>query len=374
MIMDLQRARRVRVLSIPGRRHPQNPYFPLLWHALQGAGVEMINARSLAALTLQYDILHVHLPENLVTERPVYSALVAGPLFLAYVAIASAAGRKLVWTVHEIVPRRRHWLAQPYLWCLRKLANAYVFMNRTSEDEFFKRYPRQRTKIICRIPHSAYPITKISAARRSEVRVSLTQDSDCLLVGFLGEIRPYKNMGALKYLPMMDAQGRPLRLVVGGHFHASCNVDSMQAMLGAIQPHQLVQIGEQEGLSDARLAELIQSVDIVFMPYLRGWNSGFAMLALGCGARLLCSDLPMFREMAETPGPPWVYVFDHDAADLFQELATAVAQVSRDRPQATDRARLEQFLADSGFARAASRYVELYRNLLVGSVDDAGTR
>jgi beta-1,4-mannosyltransferase len=374
MIMDRQRVRRVRVLSIPGRRHPQNPYFPLLWHALEGAGVEMISARSLAALTLQYDILHVHLPENLVTERPVYSSLIAGPLFLAYVAVARAAGRKLVWTIHEIDPRRRHWLAQPYLWCMRKLANAYVFMNRTSEDEFFKRHPRQREKIIWRIPHSAYPITKISAARRSEVRASVTEGNDCLLVGFLGEIRPYKNMDALQYLPMTDAQGRSLRLVVGGHFHASCDVDRVRAMLRAIQPHRLARIGEREGLSDERLAELIQSVDIVFMPYLRGWNSGFAMFALGCGARLLCSGLPMFRELAQTLGPPWVYLFDHDAADLSQELATAVAQVSRDQPEATDRAPLEQFLADSSFARAASRYTDLYRNLLARSVDDAGAR
>ena len=59
---------RVRVVSIPGRRHAQNSYFPLLWNALENAGAKMISARTMKALMLRYDILHVHFPEHLVTE------------------------------------------------------------------------------------------------------------------------------------------------------------------------------------------------------------------------------------------------------------------------------------------------------------------
>ena len=350
------------MLSIPGRRHPQNSFFPLLWDALEAVGLQMIGARTITALTLRYDILHVHLPELLV-ERPIHWALILGPLFLAYVAISKVAGKRLVWTIHEVTPTRPHLLTQPFLWCMRKFANAYVFMNRSSEEEFFKRYPDERRKIIWRIPHSSYPVTKISAAHRSNVRVSLTLGPDCLAVGSLGEIRPYKKPGALQYLPIADLRGRPVKIVMAGAYHASCDIEGIEATFRTIGPRRLVRFDERP--SDERLSELIQSVDLVFMPYMRGWNSGFAMFVLGCGGRLLCSDLPMFREIEEALGPPWVYVFDHSAADLSQELATVVARISRDKPERPDHDRLEQFLAAHNFEQAASQYLELYQNLMV---------
>jgi hypothetical protein len=237
-----------------------------------------------------------------------------------------------------------------------------MYSYRTSEEEFFKRHPNERKKTVWRIPHSSYPVTKISAARRSEVRVSLTLGLDCLAVGFLGEIRPYKNPAAVQYFPIADPQGRPFRLVVAGDFHASCDIDELEVMFGMIDPRRLMRVGGRP--SDEKLSELIQSVDIVFMPYLRGWNSGFAMFVLGCGSRLLCSDLPMFRELEDAVGAPWVYVFDHRATDLSRELATAVARIGQDKPGPCDKARLERFLEANSFERAASCHSELYSFLL----------
>jgi beta-1,4-mannosyltransferase len=246
---------------------------------------------------------------------------------------------------------------------MRVLANAYVFMNRSSEEEFFRRYPDERRKTVWRIPHSSYPVTKISAARRSDVRASLTLGADCLVIGFMGEIRPYKNPAALQYLPIADPQGRPVRLVIAGAFHTSCDIDEMEGTFSKIEPYRLVRVSERP--SDERLSELIQSVDAVFLPYMRGWNSGFAMFVLGCGGRVLCSNLPMFREIEEALGSPWVYLFDHNAADLSQELATAVARISRDEPDRSDQDRLERLLGASNFERAASQQLALYQNLTV---------
>jgi beta-1,4-mannosyltransferase len=360
MRVERKRAQRMRVLMIPGRRHAQNSYFPLLWDALQGAGLEMISARSTAALTLKYDILHLHHPEILV-ERRISSALLVAALFLAYSLTVRIAGKKLVWTIHEVDPARRYLLTRPLLWCMRRLTNAYVFMNKSSEDVFFNRHPGEQSKTVWRIPHSSYPVTKLSTSHREEVRAALTQGTDCLMIGFLGEIRPYKNPDALQYLPTMNGAGRPVRLVTAGVFHATCDIKQMEAMFSMIKPNRLVRI--EERLSDERLSELIQAMDVIFLPYLRGWNSGFAMLALGCTGRLLCSDLPLFREIEETLGRPWIYVFDHHAADLSHELATAVARVSNDKPTASDQVRLGEFLAARSFEFAALEYARLYTNL-----------
>jgi beta-1,4-mannosyltransferase len=360
MRAEREHVQSIRVLMIPGRRHAQNSYFPLLWDALQGAGLEMISARSTAALTLRYDILHLHHPEILV-ERRISSALLVAALFLGYSLMARIAGKKLVWTIHEVDPARRYLLTHPFLWCIRKLTNAYVFMNRSSEDGFFNQYPEERRKIVWRIPHSSYPVTKMSTADRDEVRAALTQGTDCLLIGFLGEIRPYKNPAAIQYLPRTNDTGRPVRLVSAGVLHATCDVKQVEAIFRSIQPDRLVRM--EERLSDERLSELIQAIDVIFLPYLRGWNSGFAMFALGCNGRLLCSDLPLFREIEETLGRPWIYVFNHNAVNLSHELATAVARVSNDKPTASDKVRLEEFLAARSFEFAALEYARLYNNL-----------
>jgi beta-1,4-mannosyltransferase len=314
----------------------------------------------LTALALRYDILHVHLPELLVEKR-LPQALMAGSAFLCYAVAARIAGKKLVWTIHEVTPTRTHFFTQPFLWCMRRLTSAYVFMNRTSEEEFFKRYPDERKKTVRSIPHSAYPITKISAARRSEIRHSLSLSPDCFAIGFLGEIRPYKNPCALQYLPIKDPEGRRTKLLVVGGLHASCDIDDVETLFSRIEENRLVRVGDRP--SDERLSELIQSVDVVFMPYLRGWNSGFAMLVLGCGGRVLCSDLPMFREIKEALGPPWVYIFDHEAADLSQELSAAIASIAHETGSC-DGARLERFLKANAFEKAASRHSDLYNDLL----------
>src|ERR1700683_231219 len=147
-----RQVRPIRVVSIPGPHQEQNSYFGLLWNALQGAGMEMADVRTTAALLLKFDIVHLHFPEHLVTERRLHSALLVAPIFLLYVATARALGKKFVWTIHEVYPKRRYWLAQPYLSCLHILANAYIFMNRTSEQEFLNRYPHERRKMGWRIP------------------------------------------------------------------------------------------------------------------------------------------------------------------------------------------------------------------------------
>lgn len=117
-----------------------------------------------------------------------------------------------------------------------------------------------------------------------------------MLVDLLGELRPYKNLAVLQDLPPTDTCGRLLRIVVAGTFHASCNIDQIETVFRTINTRRRVRI--EKHLSDERRSELIQSVDIIFMPYLRGRNSGFAMFALACGGdyfALLCQFFAKLR-------------------------------------------------------------------------------
>src|ERR1700738_3987464 len=59
----------------------------------------------------------------------------------------------------------------------------------------------------CFIPQ---PMRTNPPPRRAELRERLSGGANCLLVGFLGDIRPFKNPEALAYLPHQDSIGREI--------------------------------------------------------------------------------------------------------------------------------------------------------------------
>jgi len=165
----------------------------------------------------------------------------------------------------------------------------------------------------------------------------------------------------LAYLPHQDSIEREIKIVVAG---AADPFDPMEieVALSRIPPRRLVRIGER--LSDHRLADVIRAVDIVLLPYLRGSNSGFSMLVLSCGQRLLCSALPMFRDLRNRLGPPWVYVFDHRAKDLSVELEAVFSRFQHDIVNTDAKSRLAAFLDNCSFEHGAQQLRILYERLM----------
>ena len=273
-------------------------------------------------------------------------------------------GKKIVWTVHDVIPvRARHVrLLKLYLLCVRVLVDAYVFMNPSSEAEFQRIFPRARKKISWHVPHGPYCVSAISPERRAELRERLSGGANCLLVGFLGDIKPYKNPEALAYFPHQDAIGREIKIVVAGAVDSSFGTREIEVSLSRIQPKQLIRL--RGHLSDQRLVDMIRAVDIVLLPYLRGSNSGFSMLVLSCGQRLLCSALPMFRDLANHPGRPWVYVFDHQAKNLSAELADALSRFQLHVVDKDAKSRLQAFLDECSFDHGTQELRRLYGQLM----------
>jgi beta-1,4-mannosyltransferase len=324
----------------------------------------VVNIHSSRGKYFRFDILHIHWPEFYITERPIYNAMVLAPTVLLYMVAAKALRKKIVWTIHDVVPiRPRHTkLLQLYLFCIRVMVNAYVFMSPSSKAEFLKIFPRARKKAAWHVPHGPYPVSATSPQRRAELRERLAGGTNCLLVGFFGDIRPYKNASALSYLPDRDSTGRQIKIVVAGVADPTYDATEIEAPLSRIPPERIVRIRER--LTDQDLAELICAVDIALLPYLRGSNSGFSMLVLSCGQRLLCSALPMFRDLAKHPGAPWVYVFDHLAEDVAAELKTALWRIQHDTVDTDAKSRLQAFLDECSFDHGAQHLYQLYKELM----------
>ncbi len=354
----------LRILSLPGTDFGGNPYVKLFCESLEKAGMSVVNIHTSQAKYFKFDVLHIHWPEFYVTERPIYLAMVLAPTILVYMIVTKLLRKNIVWTIHDVVPMKaRHGrLLQLYLLCVRVLVDAYVFMNLSSEDEFVKIFPGARKKTAWHVPHGPYPVSAISPQRRAELRERLSDGANCLLVGFLGNIRPYKNPEALAYLPHQDSIGREIKIVVAGAVDSTYDTMEIEASLSRIPLKQLIRIRER--LSDQRLADIIGAVDVVLLPYLHGSNSGLSMLVLSCGQRLLCSALPMFRDLTNRPGPPWVYVFDHRAKDLSAELEVVLSRFQHDVVDTDAKSRLQAFLDDCSFDHGARQLRQLYERLM----------
>jgi beta-1,4-mannosyltransferase len=354
----------LRILSLPAEVSRGNPYIRYFCESLKRTGMTVVNIHTTHAKLFRFDILHMHWPEFYITERPFYIAALLAPTVLTYMIVASLLGKKIVWTVHDVIPvRARHVrLLKFYLLCVRLLVDAYVFMNPSSEAEFVRIFPWARKKIAWHMAHGPYPVSAISPQRRAELRERLSGGANCVLVGFLGDIKPYKNPEALAHLPQRDTIGREIKIVVAGAIDSTFGTREIEVSLSHIQPKQLIRMREQ--LSDQSLADIIRAVDIVLLPYLRGSNSGFSMLVLSCGQRLLCSALPMFRDLANRLGRPWVYIFDHQAKDLSAELKVALSRFELDVVDTDATQRLQAFLDDCSFDHGTQELRQLYGRLI----------
>ncbi len=348
-----------RVLSIPGRSH-ENTYFELMAAALEEHGVEIVQptARNLACFA--YDTLGLNFPTHYITENSAPRAALFSLLLGCYFLIARLLGRKIVYTVHDVVPLRpRHdFLLWPFLRLTHQLSNAFIFLSRSSRASFERRFPRDAGKQWVLAPHGPYETSLLPASERLVQRHALLGENGAFVVGFLGSIKPYKNIQALGALPSQIDGGRPVHLLVAGLVERGYEA-AVQAVLEARPAGTVTRLDQR--LSDEEFDRLIQIVDAVILPYDRGSNSGLAMLVLSNEARLIGSDLPIFQELAQAVGPPWVY--SSGVAGAPGGLADIVQHVAAREIVEADRQRLRGYLRSVSYSETAGHIAALYVRL-----------
>lgn len=349
----------IRVLSIPGRSH-ENRFFGLLAGALECQGMAVVEptARNLAGFS--FDVLHLNFPTHYITENRIARATMASLAFGGYLMLARLLGRKVIYTVHDVMPlRARHvFLTRQFLRLTHALTNGFVFLSQSSRDVFVSHYEADQDKPWILTPHGPYPAAQLSTSGRLKRRDTLMGRDHAFVIGFLGSIKPYKNIAALAGLPRRLADGRAVRVLVAGLVERGYQ-DAAQDALAALPPGMVVRIDKR--LDDDELDRLIQVVDVVLLPYVKGSNSEVAMLVLSNRARLIGSDLPVFDELARTVGEPWVYSFSEGSSG--RSLGEVVESVARREVTEADEAALSDYLRRVSYAETARAVEELCKRL-----------
>ena len=351
--------KRLRVLCLPGKAfRGGNPYFRMFCEGLETNDVETVEIKSVSALLGRFDIVHIHFPEHYVTEQSLPNAFKWAGFYLLFLLRAKIFGRLIVWSVHDVHPfKERHlWLLHPYMRVIHALVDAHIFMTPSSAAEFLRDFPKAGRKPRCEIPHGAYSVSNISQDVVDVERIRLRDDRNTVIVGFLGDIKEYKNVGALKYIPTRLDDGRKVKVLLAGKAdkYTEEEVRDVVSMLG--DDHAT---WRNERLSDRDLDLLIRSVDFVLLPYKKGWNSGLATLVLCNHGRVIGSQLGVFTDIATKYGRPWAYQYQTP-----QGIARAVNEAAADHVSDADKTALDEKLQTISFSATATDLVAFYKSLL----------
>lgn len=305
----------LRVLAAPAWINKRdNPLNFLLSNAEQAIGARVVEWGMRTSIFSQADIVHVHWPENWLSgDRLTATSRAVG--LLARLAAQKLRGARIVWTVHNVKAhspklRTRDALFRgPFV----SLVDGLIFLSESSRRAALAERPQLAIKPSAVIPlggnGSAYP----EALPRDQARAYFNLDRDGRVIGFIGDIKRYKGLDRiLDAMGIGDFDGT---LLIAGH----CRDDEYRQELAA-RIDRLHGLGRKivclsRRLSDQELIDSIAACDIVALPYREIWNSSAALLFIEQGARLLTSDLPLFRELRDELGADWIDILDTFSPD-----------------------------------------------------------
>ena len=348
----------MKVLVFPNR-YSTNPYFHDFLDGLKEAGVEDVRLLSVLRLRSNFNVMHLHHPDHAVTQGSWPKALGLAIALLCLASYARITRRPVVWMVHDVEPwvRRRVFLAV-FMKAITRLTTAYVFLNKSSQQVFYRNKPQEVRKPFCFTPHSRFKTAMYSAGRVSEHRQAHGISDKDILISFLGNITTHKGLECAALIPDEAKSGRIVKLAVCGSVDNVLPSNYVDNILRHKPPRSYVRVAER--LTDEGLALWIQCSDAVFLPYCAGSNSGMAFNVLSNQGRIVASDLPMFQELAELCGPSWIRCLDTCDAAAIGEI---IDSLEFWKEQKLDVDRLERVLMQGEPAETGRKLLDFYHRL-----------
>lgn len=348
----------MKVLASPARRNrDQNPFNFLLSEALSAEGCEVVELDRRNSLLGRFDIVHIHWPQREARGR-LPRALGRSGLLLVRLTVQRLRGARIVWTVHNVHAHDQEntSIERALMRWVTKLVGGVIFLSASSREAAYAEMPELASKPFAVIPHGLYG--QRSERSRGDARAWLGLPPESRVLGFLGDIRPYKGLDVLLDAFAETPPGE-VTLFVAGVFPDKSYGVAMEARVAelAAQGHAIV--FRRERLDDAALVDAIRACDAVALPYRAIWNSGLATLVLENGGRVLASDAPVFRELQDELGPDRVRI-----AKGGPTAATLIA-ATEGAPEEGSK-RLAEFCEVRSWSRIGADTVGFYRRLARG--------
>jgi beta-1,4-mannosyltransferase len=242
--------------------------------------------------------------------------------FLGALDAFRAAGGRIVWTVHNVLP---HDTAFPTVDLeLRRgvVARADIVhvLSAGTVAAAAPLYEIPASKVL-HIPHPAYLGVYPDEMSYADARRHYGLGADDIVFGFVGNLRPYKGLDdlldAFEAIAASPPDARRRRLLVAGMPAADA---SIEALLERARAHPDVVVDARR-IPAEELSIPLRASDVVVLPYRASLNSGALLLALSFGRPVIAAASP---HVTETVGPDASITFDsNDPGALVAALGDA---------------------------------------------------
>jgi beta-1,4-mannosyltransferase len=276
-----------------------NNYQSMLYSESGKASWDVKSIETLFDVPLDFDAIHIHW-QNAIwgmthLERSELIESDFASLF-AYKNDVFEKKRITIWTVHNLFP---HDSMEPdsELALMRKLSkesDVIHFLSKESIGEIEKLIPVDKTKIIVE-PHSSYTDFLPNKFDSDVMRLKYGFSKTSLVIGFIGQIRPYKNVELLidVFLDLHE-EFKDIVLIVAG-----LNQDQiLDAKLKKLSQEYERILYINQFLTPIEFAEISSLIQIACYPYHSILNSGSVYSSLTFGHHIVVpnqSGLSSFR-------------------------------------------------------------------------------
>jgi len=261
-----------------------NPFQRLLYSRASDEGFALVPAIEFGHLARvgwrDRSIIHLHwLAGVLSGAQGMDDARIRIAAFRKQLVTWRAAGHRIVWTMHNVLPHDSPIPEADIL--LRQVmveqSDAVHLLSRASADEAAPYYDLPAGKVFY-VPHPSYEGWYANAGDRMTARMDLGLEANEFTFVAFGSLQPYKGL-----VELIDAfellrqrqPARPLRLIIAGKAVDQDYLAELNAKVEHLSAVMLI----PSAMEERQVQTLLNAADIVVAPYLRTLNSGAALLA-----------------------------------------------------------------------------------------------
>ena len=299
-----------------------------------------------------YDIVHIHWPDNILKTRFWWISLIKlSLLIIVLVWIRRFRRSSVIWTAHNIESHEGwHPRIEKLFWSqLTKHLDGVIVHEIGIGEQLHLLRPQLKTVRMKTIPLPHFKDHYPCNISRQEARVRLGIKNDEFVYGFLGQLRPYKNVISL----IKAFQGLPegYRLIIAGN---PINKAMQKSLKKAAEGNKQIEL-HFGFVQDKDLQFFYKAFDLVVLPFTQITNSGSALLALSFECPVLMAESPTLLNMQSEFGDEYVSFFK-DNLDSASLTATA------NRISVSKRNRVD--LSQREITTVAQQTIKFYRDVL----------
>ena len=300
----------MRVLASPAFKNRRtNPYNAALYTELEQGGTVVGEFTKQRLLRERWDIVHLHWPDGVLNSRHGLVAAARVAYLVAQLLFAKARGAKVVWTVHNLQAHNTSYpRVERALWrAFVPLVDAAISLSHSGLELACQRFPALARKSHFVVPHGHYRGCYENGCSRVEARTRLGLPMDMPVVGFVGQIKPYKNVPTLLRAFLDRSTGSsPASLLIAGK-PGDAALAAELASLAAGRSDVALRFGH---IADHEMQVMLNACDLAVFPYREILNSGSAILALSFDRPVLVPAKGAMAELRDLVGPEWIMTYE----------------------------------------------------------------